>query len=78
MDESKKSVDVLQLHADFLNNNDYLPETRLWRRVVANALEDTLIVSQDRKRSVAKAKAHNWIIEDKNVKLGQKLKIYVV
>tara|TARA_R100001086_G_scaffold115436_1_gene59075 strand:- start:935 stop:1402 length:468 start_codon:yes stop_codon:yes gene_type:complete len=64
MDESIKSVDVLQVHADFLNDDDYSPETRLWRRVVANALEDTLIISQDRKRSIAKAKAHNWILED--------------
>ena len=63
MDENKKSVESYQLHADFINDNSYLPETRLWRRVIAHALEDTLIESHERKPSIAKAIAHNWILE---------------
>ena len=39
------------------------PEQRLWRAVVVNAFDETLINQSDRKSSLIKITAHNWIIE---------------
>jgi len=38
------------------------PENKLWRAVVLNAFDDTLINASDRKASLQKINAHNWII----------------
>lgn len=38
------------------------PEQKLWREVVINAFDETLIVQSDRKSSLIKISAHNWII----------------
>ena len=37
-------------------------ENYLWRAVVVNALEDTMILRHDRKSSTLKTNAHMWII----------------
>tara|TARA_X000001382_G_scaffold125763_1_gene111613 strand:- start:1597 stop:2064 length:468 start_codon:yes stop_codon:yes gene_type:complete len=37
-------------------------EQKLWRAVVVNAFDDTLIELSDRKMSLFKISAHNWII----------------
>ena len=39
------------------------PEQKLWRAVVVNAFDETLINQSDRKSSLIKITAHNWIIE---------------
>tara|TARA_R100001224_G_scaffold41175_2_gene23678 strand:+ start:531 stop:998 length:468 start_codon:yes stop_codon:yes gene_type:complete len=40
------------------------PEQKLWREVVINAFDETLITSSDRKPSLIKIAAHNWIISE--------------
>ena len=47
-----------------LSESTLLPEERLWRSVICNALDDTHINYSDRKSSIAKLKAHNWIISN--------------
>tara|TARA_R100001129_G_scaffold186554_1_gene178843 strand:- start:11288 stop:11755 length:468 start_codon:yes stop_codon:yes gene_type:complete len=47
-----------------LSESALLPEERLWRSVICNALDDTHINYSDRKSSIAKLKAHNWIISN--------------
>ena len=51
-----------EIATEALAHKNLLPEERLWRSVIINALEDTQIVHVDRKNSIAKLKAHNWII----------------
>jgi hypothetical protein len=45
-----------------LRNEELLPEQKLWRGVLVNAIEDTLITQSDRKSSIIKLEAHDWII----------------
>ena len=40
------------------------PEHKLWRAVVINAFDDTMITMSDRKSSVQKIEAHNWILQE--------------
>ena len=37
-------------------------EEKLWRSVVINAIEDCMIDHSDRKPSLIKIEAHNWIL----------------
>ena len=39
-------------------------EHKLWRAVVINAFDDTMITLSDRKSSVQKIEAHNWILQE--------------
>jgi len=53
-----------------LKTEDLLPEQKLWRGVLVNALEDTLIKQSDRKSSIYKINAHEWImISDDNYEI---------
>ena len=61
MDDNLNLQNVIAMHIDAINTNSFTPETKLWRRVISHALEDTLIINSDRKKSLAKVKAHNWI-----------------
>lgn len=45
-----------------IKNEELLPEQKLWRGVLVNAIEDTLITQSDRKSSIIKLEAHDWII----------------
>lgn len=45
-----------------ISNEELLPEQMLWRGVLVNAIEDTLITQSDRKSSIIKLEAHDWII----------------
>ena len=47
-----------------LTSEEVPSEEKLWRGVLCNALEDTCIDLNDRKSSVYKLEAHNWIIND--------------
>tara|TARA_R100000657_G_C4671372_1_gene115935 strand:+ start:333 stop:800 length:468 start_codon:yes stop_codon:yes gene_type:complete len=40
------------------------PEQKLWREVVVNAFDETLISSSDRKPSLIKISAHNWLLSE--------------
>ena len=43
-------------------DKNILPEQKLWRAVVINAFDETLITQSDRKSSLIKIYAHNWIV----------------
>ena len=45
-----------------ISNEELIPEQLLWRGVLVNAIEDTLISQSDRKSSIIKLEAHDWII----------------
>jgi len=45
-----------------LNYDNMYSENYLWRAVVVNALEDTMIKRDDRKSSTLKTNAHNWVL----------------
>ena len=45
-----------------LSHDNMMPENYMWRGVVINALEDTMIERVDRKAAVLKGAAHNWIV----------------
>jgi hypothetical protein len=45
-----------------LRTDELVPEQKLWRGVLVNALEDTLIKQSDRKSSIYKINAHEWIM----------------
>ena len=39
-------------------------ETKMWRAVINNALQDAMINSTDRKSSLLKCEAHDWITDN--------------
>lgn len=62
------SAEVLQtlgfkMSRDVLYETDISSEKKLWRSVLMNAVEDTLIINSDRKSALIKLKAHNWILD---------------
>ena len=63
----KASSDLLRaiginLARNILEQDDLSPEAKLWRSVILNAFEDTFLKHSDRKNSLKKLTAHNWII----------------
>lgn len=65
---SNLSAEVLQtlgfkMSRDVLSDDNISCEKKLWRSVLTNAVEDTLIINSDRKNSLIKLKAHNWILD---------------
>lgn len=46
----------------FSSSEKLEPEQRLWRAVVLNALEDCMNTGSDRKTSLQKIRAHNWVL----------------
>ena len=47
-----------------LLQSDIDPETKLWRGVLCNAIEDAQQRSQERKPSIFKCDAHSWIMSN--------------
>jgi hypothetical protein len=45
-----------------LNTAHIQSEQKLWRGVLCNALEDASLDQNDRKSSIYKSQAHNWIL----------------
>jgi len=45
-----------------LNTAEVPSEQKLWRGVLCNALEDASLEQNDRKSSIYKSQAHNWIL----------------
>ena len=43
-----------------LNTNHIIAEQKLWRGVLFNALDETMIGGSDRKSSIYKIDSHNW------------------
>jgi len=53
----------LKFARSILNGEKLDAEQKLWRAVVVNALEDCMIIQSDRKASLLKIFAHNWILQ---------------
>jgi hypothetical protein len=45
-----------------LSTAEVQSEQKLWRGVLCNALEDATLAQNDRKSSIYKSQAHNWIL----------------
>ena len=45
-----------------LNTTEIQSEQKLWRGVLCNALEDACLQQNDRKSSIYKSQAHNWVL----------------
>ena len=52
----------INLARNIIDQDDLCPEAKLWRCVILNAFEDAFVTHSDRKNSLKKLKAHNWII----------------
>lgn len=52
--------------SDLVAENHLAPEQKLWRYVILNAVEDARAMAGDRKTSVYKFDAHEWILNGKN------------
>ena len=52
-----------KLASDLVNSNHENAEQKLWRHVILNALEDASVCLNDRKSSVNKFEAHNWLLK---------------
>jgi len=52
--------------ADIVSENHSNNEQKLWRHVILNAFEDTRIPNTDRKSSLVKLDAHDWIASSKD------------
>jgi hypothetical protein len=65
------SVDLLKLMGiefaqTILEDKEIASEQKLWRGVLCNAIEDTMQSLSDRKTSIYKMEAHEWIINNDN------------
>ena len=54
----------IDISRDIVAQNHASATQRLWRRVLLNAVEDTQLLQSDRKSSIYKMEAHEWIAED--------------
>ncbi len=65
------SPDLLKLMgtniaADLVNENHISNEQKLWRHVIVNAMEDARATANDRKTSIFKFDAHEWIMSSRD------------
>ena len=49
---------------EIVSQNHMNSDQRLWRHVLLNALEDARLLQSDRKSSIYKMQAHEWIAQD--------------
>jgi len=54
----------IEIAESLITQNHHCPEQRLWRHVLLNAVEDTRITQSDRKSSICKMEAHDWITKE--------------
>ena len=54
----------INISKDIVAQNHASATQRLWRRVLLNAVEDAQLLQSDRKSSIYKMEAHEWIAED--------------
>tara|TARA_R100001163_G_scaffold56721_1_gene44483 strand:- start:83 stop:523 length:441 start_codon:yes stop_codon:yes gene_type:complete len=55
-----------KIASDLISESHYNPEQKLWRHVILNAIEDAQLLNVDRKNSMNKMNAHNWIMYDED------------
>ena len=53
-----------EIAQDLINETHQCAEQRLWRHVLVNAFSETKLPTSDRKSSIYKMQAHEWIIKD--------------
>tara|TARA_R110001592_G_scaffold237787_2_gene497027 strand:- start:827 stop:1264 length:438 start_codon:yes stop_codon:yes gene_type:complete len=56
----------IKVSQDLISENHINQEQKLWRHVILNAFEDARLKSTDRKSSLNKLDAHEWINESKD------------
>ena len=54
----------IEIASELIASNHHCAEQRLWRHVLLNAFEDTRITQSDRKSSIYKMEAHEWIVQE--------------
>ena len=54
----------INISKDIVAQNHASATQRLWRRVLLNAVEDAQLLQSDRKSSIYKMEAHEWIAKD--------------
>ena len=54
----------INISQDIIAQNHASATQRLWRRVLLNAVEDAQLLQSDRKSSIYKMEAHEWIAAD--------------
>ena len=54
-------IDIAQ---DVVKQTHQSADQRLWRHVLLNAFEDARLLQSDRKSSIYKMEAHEWILQD--------------
>ena len=54
----------INISKDIVAQNHASAAQRLWRRVLLNAVEDAQLLQSDRKSSIYKMEAHEWIAKD--------------
>ena len=54
----------IEIASELIAANHHCAEQRLWRHVLLNAFEDTRITQSDRKSSIYKMEAHEWIVKE--------------
>jgi len=54
----------IEIASELIAANHHCAEQRLWRHVLLNAFEDTRITQSDRKSSIYKMEAHEWIVNE--------------
>ena len=53
-----------EIAREIVSQNHSSSYQRLWRHVLLNALEDARLLQSDRKSSIYKMQAHEWIAQD--------------
>ena len=56
----------IRVAQDLIEANHINQEQKLWRHVILNAFEDARLKTTDRKSSINKLEAHDWINESKD------------
>ena len=54
----------INISQDIIAQNHASASQRLWRHVLLNAVDDARLLQSDRKSSILKMEAHEWIIQD--------------
>ena len=54
----------ISISQDIIAQNHVSAAQRLWRHVLLNAFDDARLLQSDRKSSIYKMEAHQWIAED--------------
>ena len=56
----------IEISQDLIQENHVSSEQRLWRHVLIQAFEEAKFPQSDRKSSIYKMEAHEWIIQDQS------------